>query len=660
VAAPGAPLVFGRETCGDLAAALRREWLVTNGLGGYAFGTLAGINTRRYHGLLVASLAPPVERTVLAASLAEWAVLDGRRYPLSTHEYAGGTIAPHGYRRVQAFALDGMLPAWTYAIEDVLVEKRIWMAFGRNTTYVRYRVVRGDRPVSLEVTPLLTARDFHGLRRRGPDPAVRVDGAGVEIVFDGGPGAFRVAVPGGRFEAAPGWWWNFAYREEAARGLDDVDDLFAPGRFTMTIAPGGSAALLATLEANPDLDADRALAAARERQDALLRRAGTGAGDPMVRQLTLAADQFLVRRGGGMTVLAGYPWFNDWGRDTMIALPGLTLATGRYDDAAAVLRTFAAAARDGLIPNNFPDHAGAEPSYNTADASLWFVLAVYAYAGAAADQTLPAELRPAVREILDRHIAGTRFGIGMDPRDGLLRAGAPGVQLTWMDAKAGDTVVTPRVGKPVEIQALWYNALRAGAALVTAADQAAASRYGALADRALAAFRARFLRPGRDGLADVVDAPEGEDASVRANQLFAVSLPFPLLEGDAAAGVVRSAGRALLTSCGLRSLAPDAPGYHGTYAGDLLSRDRAYHEGTVWAWLIGPYADAYYRVTGDRDAALGLLRPFEQHLGDAGVGSISEIFDGDPPHYPRGCVAQAWSVAEVLRVWRALTVERRR
>jgi len=650
-------VTFGRETCGDLAAALRREWLVTNGLGGYASGTLAGINTRRYHGLLVAAQAPPVERTVLLAALDEWAVLDDRRYPLSAHEYAGGTIDPDGYRYVETWTLDGMLPVWTYAFEDILLEKRIWMTSGRNTTYVRYRLVRGDRPVSLEITPLVTARDFHALRRAGPAPDVHADGSGIAVRFDDATVPCRVLVPGGRYDPGGAWWWQFAYREEAARGLDDLEDLYAPGRFTVPVAPGGGAALIATLDASPDTDAGGALAAARGRQEALVRRAGAGPREPLVGQLVLAADQFLVRRGGGQSVLAGYPWFNDWGRDAMIALPGLALATGRHDDAAAVLHTFAAAVRDGLVPNNFPDRAGAEPSYNTADASLWFVLAVHAYAAAVPGAPAAAELRPAVREILDRHIAGTRFGIGMDPRDGLLRAGVPGIQLTWMDAKVGDAVITPRVGKPVEIQALWYNALRAGAALVAPVDGGAAFRYGALAERARAAFRATFARPGCATLADVVDTPDGDDFSVRANQLFAVSLPFPLLDGGAAAEMVRAAGRALLTSYGLRSLAPDAPNYHGAYTGDLLSRDRAYHEGTVWGWLIGPYAEAYHRVTGDRDGALALLRPFEQHLGDAGLGTISEIFDGDPPHHPRGCIAQAWSVAEVLRVWRALSAD---
>lgn len=650
-----ASVAFGREVCGELGPGLRREWIVTNGLGGYASGTVAGVLTRRYHGLLVAALAPPVDRTVLVAGLVEWARLDDRRYPLSAHEYGDGTIDPHGYRYLEAFALDGILPVWTYALEDVLLERRIWMADGGNTTYVAYRVIRGDRPVTLEITPLVTYRGVHALRSgRDWRPALLPRPAGVTIRAGGAAAPFRLIVPTGGFSPQGAWWWNFLHREEGARGFDDREDFYAPGQFVLPLRPEGYGALVATTEYDPDLDAARALATAQARQQALLRRAGVEEGDTLGRQLTLAADQFIVARGGGRSVLAGYHWFNDWGRDAMIALPGLTLATGRYPDAARILSAFAAFVRDGLLPNNFPDRAGEEPAYNTADASLWFVLALRAYHAAGPGDGLADDLCPVVREIIDRHVAGTRYGIGMDPRDGLLHAGQAGLQLTWMDAKIGDVVVTPRTGKPVEINALWYNTLRAAAALLAERDGAAASRCTALAERVRGAFRAKFVRPGRDALADVVDGPDDDDLTVRPNQIFAVSLPHPLLEGEAAARVVRAVGRALLTTYGLRSLASDAPGYRGTYDGDPVSRDHAYHEGTVWAWLLGPYAEAYHRVTGDAAGALALLRSFEHHLRDAGLGTISEIFDGDPPHRPRGCIAQAWSVAEVLRVWRNL------
>jgi predicted glycogen debranching enzyme len=654
------PLVrFGREICGDLSAALRREWLVTNGLGGYASGTLAGVNTRRYHGLLVAALTPPVGRTVLVGGIVEWVSWEGRRYPLSTNEFGDHTIDPQGFRHVQEFALEGMLPVWTYALADSLLEKRVWMAHGSNTTYVRYRLLRGDRPVTVEVTPLVTYRDFHTLRLgQAWRPQVTADGSGVAIKAFDAAVPLRLLARGGRFTPAGAWWWNFLHREETVRGFDDRSDLYAPGRFLLPLIPGESATLLATTEEAPGVDGDRALTAAQERQMALLRQAGAERAHHVVQQLTLASDQFVVcrapREDAGRAVIAGYHWFNAWGRDTMIALPGLTLCTGRPEIAAGILRAFARYVADGLLPNDFPDQAGGNPGYNTADAALWYVLAVRAHHEDAHDARLLGDLLPALRDIIERHIRGTRYGIGMDPADGLLRAGQPGLQLTWMDAKIGDWVVTPRIGKPVEINALWYNALCTIADFLAACGDDAASRYRVLADRVRTAFRARFVRSGCGALADVVDGPEGDDLAIRPNQIFAVSLPFPLLEGAEAAAVVEAVGRTLLTTFGLRSLSPDAPGYHGTYEGDAFRRDSAYHQGTVWAWLIGAYAEAYSRVSGDPGGALQFLRPFEHHLRDAGLGTVSEIFDGDPPHRPRGCIAQAWSVAEILRVWRAL------
>jgi len=665
------PLVsFGREVCGDLSAGLRREWLVTNGLGGYASGTVVGVNTRRYHGLLVAALTPPVGRTVLVGGLVEWARYGGRRYPLATHEYGDGTVDPRGYRHLQSFALEGMLPVWVFALGDALLEKRVWMAHGANTTYVMYRLVRAPREVELEITPLVTYRDFHALTSgRGWRPEAEAAPHGVVLRAFPGAVPFRLLLEGGRFVARGDWHWNFLHREESARGLDDRADLYAPGAFTAALTPVEGLTLVATADATPPAGGPRSLAAAQARQQQLLRRAGVTDSNPVVQQLVLAADQFIVRRttGGrgatadaGQTVIAGYHWFNDWGRDTMIALPGLTLATGRPEVAAEILRTFTRYLADGLLPNNFPDAAGAGPGYNTADASLWYVLAVRAYHEATGDDQLVDGMLPALREVIDRHERGTRYGIGMDPADGLLRAGAPGVQLTWMDAKVGDWVVTPRAGKPVEINALWYNALRTLAAFLASRRDPAAPRYRALADRVRAAFRARFARQGRSALADVVDGPGGDDPTVRPNQIFAVSLPFPLLERAAAAAVVDEVGRALLTTYGLRSLSPDDPAYHGTYGGDPSHRDRAYHQGPAWAWLAGAYAEAYHRVHGDLEGARALLRPFEHHLRDAGLGTISELFEGDPPHLPRGCIAQAWSVAEVLRVWRVLEKARPR
>ncbi len=662
------PLVqFGREVCGDLAAGLRREWLVTNGLGGYASSTVTGINTRKYHGLLVAALTPPVERTVLVSGFIEWATYDGKRYPLSTHEYVGGTIDPEGYRYLQSFSLRGTLPVWIYAFGDALLEKRLWMVYGSNTTCVRYTLVRGTLELELEITPLVTYRSFHTLTSgQGWQIGVEAQPQGAVIHAYDQARPFRLLADAGYFEQKGYWFWNFYSREEAARGMDSRSDLYAPGTFTAALRTGAPFTLALTTESQLAMHSSVSLASEQERQVQLLRRASADTAHPVVQQLTLAADQFIVRRQSstdasdtsgeqpGKTVIAGYHWFNDWGRDTMISLPGLTLSTGRSEEAALILRTFARFVVDGMLPNNFPDSSGVVPGYNTADATLWYVLAVYAYYITTNDTSLVDDLLPVLRQIVDCHRRGTRYHIGVDPADGLLHAGEPGVQLTWMDAKIGDWVVTPRIGKPVEINALWYNTLRIVSLFLQERDDDAAKQYQAQANKARDSFRSRFLLPDQPYLADVVDGPGGDDLTMRPNQIFAVSLPFPLLDGAEAERVVTTVGRVLLTSYGLRSLSSDNSSYRGDYTGDQYRRDSGYHQGPVWPWLMGPYAEAHYRVYGDADAALALLQPFEYHLGDAGLSNISEIFEGDPPHLPRGTIAQAWSVAEVLRVWRKI------
>jgi len=668
----------GRARCGDLAQSLGAEWLVTNGLGGYASGTVAGAATRRYHGTLVAALQPPVGRTVLAGPVDEWAVYAGQRFPLSTHEWAGGAVSPGGYCYIESFQLEGATPVWTYAFAGALLEKRIWMVNGAETTLVRYTLVRASAELVLELRPLLTCRDFHALPSTidwAPEVTTpEGTAAAIAVAVFQGAQTLHIETDSGAFERSPTWYRNFHYREEAARGFDAEADLYCPGLFRVSLQPDESATLAISTAAGSILAApgssEALLKAERERQKQLLDKAGAGDAAPAFQQLLLAADQFVVAcpraaserivpaaTAGkpGVTIIAGYHWFNDWGRDTMIALPGLLLATGRSDEAATTLRTFAAYVRDGLIPNNFPDRAGVDPAYNTADATLWFVLAMRSHAEATGDHTLVGELLPAVRSIVEAHIAGTIHGIGVDPADGLLRAADPGFQLTWMDAKVGDRVITPRSGKPVEVNALWYNVLRVAAQwCAERGDDATASRYNGLASRAKTSFRARFLRAGTAHLADVVDGPAGDDWSLRPNQVFAVSLPEPLLDGDAARDVVESCARSLLTSFGLRSLGPRELAYTGTYEGGPAERDAAYHQGTVWAWLLGPFIDAHLRVYGDAVAARRLLDPFIDHLGEAGLGSISEIFDGDPPHVARGCIAQAWSVAEVLRIWQKL------
>jgi predicted glycogen debranching enzyme len=530
------------------------------------------------------------------------------------------------------------------------------MAQGATTSYVGYRLLRASRDLELEVSPLVTYRGFHSLSRgNGWQPGVLEIDGGVEIrAFDGAV-PYRILAEGARCSTSNVWYYNFLHRQESERGLDDRSDLFVPGTFSRRLAASDALTVVLSTEAAPDMDASGARERERGRQRGLLSQAQALEANPVMQQLVLAADQFIAQRDSGKTVIAGYHWFNDWGRDTMISLPGLTLSTGRAEDAAGVLRTFAAYVDRGMLPNNFPDAAGVVPGYNTVDATLWYVLAIAAYERATGDRGVVNDLLPVLRSIVDWHVRGTRYGIGVDPVDGLLRAGEPGVQLTWMDAKIGDLVVTPRIGKPVEIQALWYNVLRSLAELLRARADASSREYEAMADHVQTSFGARFYREDLGYLADVIDGPDGDDVRLRPNQIFAVSLPYPLVEGAQAASVVEAVGRALLTPVGLRSLNPGDPDYRGDYVGGPGQRDSGYHRGPVWTWLLGPYAEAHDRVHHDRWAALALLQPVEHHLRDACLGNVSEILEGDPPHRPVGCVAQAWGVAETLRVWRALS-----
>lgn len=660
---------FGREICGDLATALRREWLVTNGLGSYASGTIAGPATRRYHGVLVAALAPPVDRVVLVGALRDRVHYRGVDHDLYAFQFADGSTWPRGYQLAESFALMGLLPTWIFAIDDALVARTIWMAHGRQTTHVAYHVLRASAPLQITVEPLVTARDFHTLEQIDPhwQPAATIQPLVATIPMPGKIPPLRMVAQAGAWQPHGEMVPNLFLAEEQARGLDTTTELWAVARAPSPwLAAGASYFLACTIETDDPPEGEAALGAERERQMALLRRANAHEVDALTRRLVLAADQCIVARdrpdgSRGTTVIAGYHWFNDWGRDTMIALPGLTLATGRAEDGADILRSFAPYLQDGLLPNNFPDRAGVVPGYNTVDATLWYVVALWHFFAATGDRGLVGELLPTLRDTIAHHLAGTRFGIGVDPADGLLRQGEPGVQLTWMDAKIGEWVVTPRTGKPVEIQALWYNVLRIAAEFRRASGDPEADRDAALAGRVRASFRARFLPAGglslaedRLNLADVVDGPEGDDWSVRPNQIFALALPFPLLAGDEARAVLTGVGRDLLTSYGLRSLAPGDPRYSGTYGGDQVARDRVYHQGPVWSWLSGAYAEALWRATGDAAGARAILAPFADHLADAGLGTISEIFEGDPPHHPRGAIAQAWSVAEILRVWRLI------
>ena len=657
-------LDFGREVCGDLHAAGDREWLVTNGIGGYASGTVAGLLTRRYHGLLVAALQPPLGRTLLVNKLDETATYDGRDYPLFANRWTDGQVKPRGFHYLARFRLEGTTPVWTYACADALLEKRVWMQPGGNTTYVRYDLRRGSRPMALSVKALANYRDHHGNTHAG-GWRMRVEAVphGLRVT------AFEDAIPfyllSDRAEATPQheWYRDYFLGQEAYRGLDAVDDNLYAGYFHAVLQPGEPLTIVASTDATPNLDGRSAYdeRQTHEKQllaqsNALIEPRGDRVDAPSwVQHLILATDQFVVRRSlpgepDGRSVIAGYHWFGDWGRDTMISLPGLLLVTGRHEVAARVLRTFAHFVDRGMLPNRFPD-AGKMPEYNTVDATLWYFEAIRTTHAASGDDALLAELFPVLQEIIEWHVRGTRYNIHVDPADGLLYAGEPGVQLTWMDAKVGDWVVTPRIGKPVEINALWYNALCVLAEFAHRLGEPAA-RYKALAQQARRGF-ARFWNEEGGYCHDVIDGPGGDDLALRPNQLLAISLPHSPLDARQQRAVVDVCAHHLLTSHGLRSLAPEDPAYLGDYGGDQRQRDAAYHQGTVWGWLIGPFIDAHLRVYRDREQARSYLEPCARHLAAHGVGSISEIFDGDPPFAPRGCIAQAWSVAEVLRAWQA-------
>jgi predicted glycogen debranching enzyme len=650
---------LGRGITGRLAAAESREWLCTNGLGGFASGTVAGLPTRRYHGLLVAALAPPVGRTVLVSGLQERVDYGGSTWALAASRWADGTIAPDGYRLIEHFRLDGTTPVWRYACADALIEKRLWMEPGANTTYVRYQVLRASGPVPLEARALVSYRDYHATTR-GPGWRMEVERVehGLRVTAFDSARPVLLLAPGAECEAAHEWYVGFRLLAEEARGLDALDDALHAGTFRATLEPGGELTLVLSAEARPEVDGRAAWPRRRAHEaDVLLTwRKVRPAGEETpawIDRLVLAADQFLVRRPvagdpDGLSVIAGYHWFGDWGRDTMIALPGLALATGRPDAARRILTTFARFVDGGMLPNVFPD-TGAEPEYNTVDAALWYVEAVRAYHAATGDSAALREVFPALEAIVRGYVAGTRYGIRVDPSDGLVTAGMPGVQLTWMDARVGDWVVTPRIGKPVEINALWYNALVAMARLAGGLGRPTAE-WETLARRAAIGF-ARFWNAPAGHCYDVIDGPEGPEPTLRPNQILAVSLPVSPLSAGRQRLVVEACARHLLTSHGLRSLAPGEPGYQPRYSGTPGERDGAYHRGTVWAWLLGPFALAHYRVHGDRAMARSFLEPMAEHLTDHGLGSIAEVFDAETPFTPNGCIAQAWSVAETLRAW---------
>jgi predicted glycogen debranching enzyme len=657
------------------------EWLVTNGLGGFASSTVGGVMTRKYHGYLIAALPAPLGRVVMLQSVqASLCLHDGREIMLSAEERGAGELRVPSERHLRDFRLELGLPVWEYAIEGMRLDRRVLMPYGQNTVHLTYRFGEpAPQAAMLRLRPFVHFR-AHEQPVTSPQSTPHVaipEAARLEILPQTELPTLRVHCRGGgsRFVRDEARVAEVVYRVERDRGYEWMGEVWSPGYFETPLLPYGETTLVASSEpwaVMDSLDPVEALDTERARRRTLVRLSGEGGSDAVATRLVLAADQFVIMPAGraedqararaigdeSRTVIAGYHWFTDWGRDTMIGLEGLTLCPGRHREAGYILRTFAHHVRDGLIPNMFPDGAS-EGLYHTADASLWFFHAVHRYLRATRDLATRDVILPRLRDIVVHHVRGTRFGIGMDPADGLLMQGAEGYQLTWMDAKVDGWVVTPRRGKAVEINALWYNAIRLLARWLAERDEhAEAGRFSELADRVRASFNRRFWNPAAGFLYDVIDAPDGtSDPACRPNQLFAMTLDHPVLDEARWSAVFETVRTQLLTPLGLRSLAPTHPDYKPRYFGDLRARDAAYHQGTVWAWLIGPFVDAWLRIHPDDVAgARACLAGLVAHLDEYGVGSIAEIFDAAPPYTPRGCIAQAWSVAEVLRAWRRTAV----
>ncbi|GCE13237.1 amylo-alpha-1,6-glucosidase [Tengunoibacter tsumagoiensis] len=689
-------LQLGPEVCQNVQASLDLEWLVTNGLGGYAAGSLVGATTSSYHGLLVASLHPPVERTVLVTKVDETVALpDGQMLQLGVNEYQGGILDPHGASLLEMVSLEGDIPCFVYRLNETLsLEKRIWMEYGQNTTYVQY-TLRGafqdddsahperiDHTIKLTLAPFCLTRDYHSTTIGSNDWHFLVESqpnrcmvrAFVEAV------PFQlIADPTATFTPGGLWYWHIWHRRDAERGLPASEDVYQPGHFQLTLQPGIRKTLV--LSSEPHLSNDfgtqqheTAIAQALMRHQRRVRQILAVAdrsidnlqvADPVHARLVLAADQFIVARPDysaaktplrlspdRKTVIAGYPWFTDWGRDSMISLPGLFLYTGRYSEARGLLKAFVSFMQNGLIPNRFAD-SGEERAYNTVDATLWLFRALDLYVAKTADWQLLKELFPALQSCIQHHIDGTDYGIGLDSGDGLLHAGAPGVQLTWMDARVDDWVVTPRRGKPVEINALWYYALCAMEywAVHLSID---ATLYSRLRHQVRQNFASRFWYEEGGYLYDVVDVdgePGRNDASLRPNQLFAASLTTDLLSDSQTTRLFQQVTEHLLTPLGLRTLSPTDPAYQNHFHGDRHQRDGAYHQGTVWPWLLGPYLDVHLRLYNDRTALIPLLRPLVEALWENCLGTLGEVVEPEAPFTMGGCFAQAWSVAEILRCW---------
>jgi predicted glycogen debranching enzyme len=649
---------------------LEREWLVTNGLGGYASGTISGACTRRYHALLIAALSAPLGRYVMFNHLGEEVrAADGTVVRLNTDEPTRGG-PPHACGALNEFRLENGLPVWEYQIDGIRLEKRVLLPHLQNTVFITYRLLTGPQGVRLRLRPSFHFRPHEALVNYKCDEpyAVRIVEDRIEVQSGAvSPLRMRMAAPRASLVCDGGSFRQVLYRSERARGYEHEGTLWSPGYFRADLAEGDTATLMASVEDWDTIravDPEAALVSELQRRERLVTQAVPEVQQGWAAELVLAADQFIIRPATRLadiakahaagddvrTMIAGYHWFTDWGRDTMISLEGLTLVTGRRNEAGYLLRTFGRYVRDGLIPNMFPE-GEKDGLYHTADATLWFFHALQRYLGVTGDQETLRVLLPTLHDIVAHHLRGTRFGIHVDEADGLLVQGEQGYQLTWMDAKVGDWVVTPRRGKAVEINALWYNALRLLERWTRdAGDDAAATALAKHAERACASFNDRFWFAEGGYLFDVIDGEQGLDSSLRPNQLLSISLDHPVLDPSHWAPVLEQVVARLLTPVGLRTLAPGSPDFKSTYEGDLRARDAAYHQGTVWPWLIGPFIDAWLKTYPDRiEKVREVLAGFESHLQDACIGSLSEIYDAEPPYNPRGCIAQAWSVGEVLR-----------
>jgi predicted glycogen debranching enzyme len=639
---------LGKEICANFKEAASREWIETNGIGGYCSGTVSGAGTRRYHSLLTVATKPPVSRVRTVSKLEETLIVDGERFDLSSNSFPGA-VSPEGYKFITQFSLNPF-PTWLYIVKGIELERKIFMVHGSNTTVCRWRVESGAerRKVQLEVRPLLAFVDHHALQHEDAGfgrEFQAVDGSVRVQPYADSP-AIVLCHTSAQIEATGNWYRNFEYMIEEERGFDFREDLYQP--FMIRFDLDGPADMVISTENISASNVEKLERAEKRRRSDLV--AKSGAKDEFASQLALAADQFIVRRGQGETVIAGYPWFSDWGRDTMISLAGLTLATGRTKIAKSILLEFSESISEGMLPNRFPDE-GQQPDYNTVDATLWYFEAVRSYVEKTNDLNIVARhLYPKLNEIITWQLRGTRFGIHVDT-DGLLYAGESGVQLTWMDAKVNGCVITPRTGKAVEVQALWYNAVKTMAEFAQAlGNDEDVRKFESMAKLAKMSFNAVFWNDEAGCLCDVVKNGD-RDVSIRPNQIFAASLKHSMLDDDRATAVVDKVEAELITPFGLRTLARREREYAPYYIGSPEDRDSAYHQGTVWPWLLGAFIDAYRRVYPQSEEHISeMLKPFAKHLSDAGLGSISEIFDAEMPFSPRGCPAQAWSVAEILRI----------